>query len=86
MIFVLAVDLLQSAINEALELELIKHPIAPKGDEKYPVIQYADETTIILPACLTQADKKKKILEDYATSVRLNINIQKSMLVAINRP
>ena len=84
--FVIAADLLQSAINEALDQCLIRHPIPPKGDAKYPVLQYADDTIIVLPACLLQGTKIKPILEDYATSIVLKINFHKSTLVPINTP
>ena len=73
LIFVIAADLLQTAINEALDQGLIRHPILPKGDAKYPVIQYAGDTIIVLPACLLQAAKIKQILEDYATFIGLKI-------------
>ena len=84
LIFVLAADLLQSAINAALQQDLIKHPIPPTGDAKYPVIQYANDTIIVLPACMDQAARIKSILEDYATSIGLKINFHKSTLIPIN--
>ena len=72
LIFVIAADLLQSAINEALDQGLINHPIPPKGNAKYPVIQYVDDTIIVLPAYLRQAAKIKQILEDYAPPLDLS--------------
>ena len=86
LIFVIAADLLQTAINDALAEGLLNHPTPPKGDAQYPVIQYADDTIVVLPACLLQAAKLKQILEDYATSIGLKINFHKSTIFPINTP
>ena len=86
LIFVIAADLLQSAINEALRNNILDLPIQRDTNGDYPVIQYADDTLIILPACTRQLTKIKEILEDYATSVGLKINFHKSTLVPINTP
>lgn len=84
LIFMLAADLLQSAINDAYKPNLIKHPIPTSGEEDYPVIQYADNTIIVMPACTKQATIKKNILSDYPTSIGLQINFHKSTLVRSN--
>ena len=68
------------------EQGMISHPIPPKGNAKYPIIQYDDYTIIVLPACLLQAAKLKQILEDYATSIGLKINFHKSTIIPINTP
>ena len=86
LIFVLAADLLQTAINEALADNLLQLPIPSAEPSTYPVIQYADDTIILLPACLPQAIRLKKILTDYADSVGLHINFSKSTLIPINTP
>lgn len=83
LIFVLTANLLQAAINDASQRGLLQHPI-PTSDDSYPVIQYADDTIVVLPACPQQADHLKEILVDYATSVGLSINFHKSTLVPIN--
>ena len=86
LIFVLAADLLQTAINAALADNLLQLPIPSAEPSNYPVIQYADDTIILLPACLHQAIRLKKILTDYADSVGLHINFSKSTLIPINTP
>ena len=48
LLYVLGGDLLQSIVNQALAEGWLKLPI-PVG-EKYPIIQYADDTLIVLPA------------------------------------
>lgn len=49
LLFVLAADLLQSIINKASSNGLLSTPIPTSGNS-FPVIQYADDTLIILKA------------------------------------
>jgi hypothetical protein len=56
----------------------------PVPDNDYPVIQYADDTILVMPADLEQAECMKLILQDYAESVGLRINFQKSTLISVN--
>ena len=81
--FVLTADLLQAAINDSYREGNLQLPI-PTKHETFPVIQYADDTILILPACTQQALIVKDILTDYASSIRLKINFHKSTLVPIN--
>jgi hypothetical protein len=50
----------------------------------YPIVQYADDTLIIMPACPLQVAAMKNILESYALSTGLKINFHKSSLIPIN--
>lgn len=50
LIFVLAADLLQAAINDAFARDLIKLPFPCTTQTEYPVIQYADGTILAMPA------------------------------------
>jgi hypothetical protein len=84
LIFVLAADLLQSAINKAFRSGLLRAPFSPDFGADFPVIQYADNTLIITPADETQILLMKDILEQYANSTGLKINFHKSSLVPIN--
>jgi hypothetical protein len=84
LIFVLAADLLQSAINKAFRDGLLQAPFSPDFDMDFPVVQYADDTLIIMPACSHQVTMMKSILEKYATSTGLQINFHKSSLIPIN--
>lgn len=53
LLFVLAADLLQLILNKGIELGLLNLPIpAPSPD--FPVIQYADDTLIVLEASTSQ--------------------------------
>ena len=77
LIFVLAADLLQAAVNDAFARGLIDLPIPCNHDGDYPVVQYADDTILVMPACSVQAARMKTILEDYAASIGLKINFSK---------
>ena len=81
--FVLAADLLQSILNKAVQHGLLRLPIpAPSSD--FPVIQYADDTLIILEASATQIFFLKCVLQSFSDSTGLKINFSKSMMVPIN--
>jgi hypothetical protein len=45
----MAAYLLQSIVNEAYILNLLKHPRSKDYGQDYPILQYADNTLIILP-------------------------------------
>jgi hypothetical protein len=86
LIFVLAADLLQSAINKAFREGLLRAPYSPDYGMDYPVVQYADDTLVIMPADISQILTMKKILQDYADSTGLKINFHKSSMIPINIP
>ena len=48
------------------------------------MIQYADDTIIILPTYPDQAQTIKDILSDYVVSIGLKINFRKSTLIPFN--
>lgn len=50
LLFVLAAYLLQSIVNKAANLEVLKHPLGQSFQGDYPVIQYVDDTLIVMPA------------------------------------
>lgn len=86
LIFILAADLLQAAINDAFARNEIHLPFPARNQQDYPVIQYADDTILVLPACPRQALILKNILTDFATSIGLKINFHKSTIIPINCP
>jgi len=72
--------LLQSIINKATQLGHLRLPIpAPKLDS--PIIQYVDDTLIIMEASATQLLFLKGILQAFSDSTGLKINFSKSMMV-----
>jgi len=84
LIFVLAADLLQSAINKAFRENILHAPLSSDFGQDFPIVQYADDTLIIMPACIDQVHVMKEILQKYATSTGLTINFQKSNMIPIN--
>lgn len=84
LLFVLAADLLQSMVNKAWNEGLIHLPITQPASEDYPVIQYADDTIIILPADLEVMHIIKELLDSYAKATGLKINYNKSQMMPIN--
>lgn len=85
LLFVLAADLLQSMTNRALSNGILSLPI-PTHDLKFPIIQYADDTLIIMKACQKEIFNLKGILQSYSESTGLKINYQKSCMIHINVP
>ena len=83
LLFVLATDLLQSILNKAVQHDLLKLPIpAPSLD--FPIIQYADDTLIVLEGLAAQLFFLKGVLQSFSDSTGLRINFSKSMMVPIN--
>jgi retron-type reverse transcriptase len=51
LLFVLAADLLQSIVNKARSLGLMNVPIPVLYTDDFPILQYADDTLIIMEGC-----------------------------------
>lgn len=85
LLFVLTADLLQSMINKAHDMGILSKPI-PRPDTKFPIIQYADDTLIIMKACQKEIFSLKGILQSFASSTGLRINFHKSCMIPINVP
>lgn len=62
LLFVLAADLLQSIMNEAMNYNLIRKPLEAHPCPDFPVIQYADDTVLLMPACTRQLEQLKNLL------------------------
>jgi hypothetical protein len=84
LVFVLAADLLQSAINKAYQQGLLKAPFSSDYEMDFPIVQYADDTLVIMRADRDQVITVKEILEKYAQSSGLKINFHKSSMIPIN--
>jgi hypothetical protein len=76
-------DLLQSAVNELVHLGKLSRPIET-NDMDFPIIQYADDTLLILPADKDQLLALKEVLNKFSQSTGLKINFDKSQMVPIN--
>jgi hypothetical protein len=79
LLFVMDVDLLQSIINNAYHLDLLKHPLSKDFGLDYLIVQYVDDTLIVLPTNAWQLMALKGL-------TKLKVNFSKSFLVAINVP
>jgi hypothetical protein len=82
--FVNTADLLQSAINKALQNGYIDLPIMDDFGQKYPIVQYADDTLMIMPADNQQLIYSKEVLQIFSQSTGLHVNFHKATLVPIN--
>jgi hypothetical protein len=49
LLFVLATDFLQTIVNKAWQMGVMKHPLSEDFGGDYPIVQYADDTLLILP-------------------------------------
>lgn len=81
--FVIAADLLQHIINKADNQGLLR-PIPEIASNDFPIIEYADETILIMKASKSELLRLKEILEEFARSTGLKVNFHKSYLVPLN--
>jgi hypothetical protein len=81
---VLAADLLQSVVNKAMQARLLRLPINVGYTSDFPIIQYVDDTLLIMEACPQQLCVLKALLNTFADSTRLKVNYVKSSMVPIN--
>lgn len=80
----MAADLLRSVVNDAAQNGVLTHPLGPQFGGDYPIIQYADDTLIIMPA--EEVQLLKDIMAVFASSTGLRVNYWKSFIVPINVP
>jgi hypothetical protein len=84
LLFVNTVELLQAAVNYAWQDGNIRLPLEENFGQKYPILQYADDTLLIMPADAAQLNSLKIILTLFSTSTGLQVNYHKTTLVPIN--
>ena len=84
LLFVLAADLLQSLVNKAKDSGLLKLPIPLNNSQYFPIIQYADDTLIILEGDPRQLHFLKSLLNQFSESTGLKVNFSKSLMLPIN--
>lgn len=83
LLFAIIVDFLQTLVNQLLHYGLIQLPI-PCHDKHFPIVQYADDIFIILPAVESQLLEFKKMFLLFSQSTGLHVNYHKSALLPIN--
>jgi hypothetical protein len=84
LLFVMAADLLQCVVNKAHSQGLFSLPIPNNASCDFPIIQYADDTILIMKASQTKLHCLKGILEGFSQSTGLKVNHAKSCLVPLN--
>lgn len=71
-------------MNNAKAEGLLNLPIPLSYSQDFPILQYADDTLVILEGCEIQLQHLKAILQDFAASTGLKVNYGKSMMIPIN--
>lgn len=84
LLFVLAADLSQTVVNRAWNTSVLKHPLSDSFGGDYPIIQYADDTLLILPGDARTLFNLKGLLRSFYDSTGLHVNFGKTFLVLIN--
>jgi hypothetical protein len=83
LLFVLGAELLQYIVNDLKERGLLQLPI-PIHQQDFPIVQYADDTILVLQADPVQLAVLKEALQDFTLSTGLAINFHKSCMLPIN--
>lgn len=76
--------MLQTIINIAWNIGILKHPLSDSFGGDFPIVQYADDTLLVLPAEARILFNLKGLLRSFSDSTGLHVNFQKSFLVPIN--
>jgi hypothetical protein len=84
LIFVLIADLLQSMINKARTQGLLNLPMPNRAGNDFLIVQYADDTLLLMEACPRQLLVLKEILSSFASAIGLKVNYNKSIMLPIN--
>jgi hypothetical protein len=83
LLFVGVSDLLQGMVNHLFHSGILHAPLnIPNTD--FPIVQYANDTLLILQACPIQLAALKILLEDFSLATGLRVNYAKSCLVSVN--
>ena len=64
--------------------DCIHPPIRFNSCPDFPMVQYADDTLIVLPAYSEQLSQLKNLIDQFALAYGLKVNYQKSNLIPIN--
>ena len=70
-------------VNDLAAQGVIRHPLPIPGSD-FPIVQYADDTLLILQACPEQLLALKDLLQFFASATGLWVNYAKSCLMPIN--
>ena len=56
-------------------MNLLQSPLPDIREQEFPIVQYGDDTLLIMEACLKQLFFLKAILNSFASSTGLRVNI-----------
>jgi hypothetical protein len=84
LLYVFGGDLLQSYVNQAFRDGRLRAPIPNRGSNDFPIVQYADDTIIVLQADNDQLMVLKEILDEFSAFTGLKVNFHKSSMIPIN--
>ena len=79
LLFVLAADLLQTIVNKAWQAGVLYHPLADDFEEFFSIVQYADDTLLIMPADARQLFTLKCLLRTFSDSHRATCELPKKL-------
>jgi hypothetical protein len=65
-------------------MNLLQLPLPDNCEQDFPIVQYADDTLLIMEACPKQLFFLKAILNSFATSTGFRVNYNKSNMYPIN--
>jgi hypothetical protein len=80
-LFNIVADVLQQLLLLASRAGLLLHPLV--DDLPCPVLQYADDTLIIIRAIPEHVSNLKRVLDEFSAATGLSINFHKSTFVPI---
>jgi hypothetical protein len=83
LLFIEVSDLLQGMVNHLFRSGVLHAPL-DIPNSNFPIVQYADDTLLILQADSDQLSTLKLLLEDFAQATGLRVNYAKSCLIPIN--
>lgn len=84
LLFVLVADLLQSIMNKVKDSGILSLPLDLHHTNDFPIVQYADDTLLIMQASARQLLTLKGLLQSFGESTGLKVNYSKSLMVPIN--
>jgi hypothetical protein len=83
-LFAIAANLLQCVIDRGYTLGNLLPPFPQRHEHPFPIIQYADDTIMIMQANESQLTLPNEILHKITLSCGLVVNYHKSYIVPIN--
>jgi hypothetical protein len=83
LLFVAIGDLLQSMVNHLQNSGILIPPL-PILNQDFLIVQYADDTLLVMQACPSQLTSLKNLLEDFASATGLCVNYAKSCIMPVN--